>query len=239
MADNNENKQTVEEILAAAIERQHCQRPPRTITPEQLKAMAAERQRQKRRRLLRTAGFAAVFVIAVISTALLFNMITVDVGADKNAKEEIRTENGVVIEDGGWGSSSENIIITTESSEIQAYKKAEPRLIILNYVPENYNFEKLSIEKIEIGDTICEYVYTDINNKFILEIEEYIQASGASSLSIDNIAKVLACQKGQIYIQGKNDNKRAIIQLDDGIIIKIWTVLPDDELIKIIESISY
>ena len=238
MADNNENKQTVEEILAAAIERQHCQRPPRTITPEQLKAMAAERQRQKRRRLLRTAGFAAVFVIAVISTALIFNMITVDVGADKNAKEEIRTENGVVIEDGGWGSSSEDRVVITEQYELESIKAVDNRFIRINYVPSGFKFQKLIVERNEVGDIICEYFYYNKETDKLIEVEEFIPGNKVMYFEIDNAARILEFSKGEIYIY-ENENKRAIMQVDDGRNIKLWGDVSDEEIIKIYEGIEF
>ena len=236
MADNNENKQTVEEILAAAIERQHCQRPPRTITPEQLKAMAAERQSQKRRRLLRTAGFAAVFVIAVISTALIFNMITVDVGADKNAKEEIRTENGVVIEDGGYGATSEEGFVITNWDEIDELRKSIPKLITLDYVPNEYIFKELIIEQIETGDTTCEFIFEEKNGSMIIEVEEFIIDKDGVHFGVEDISYELNSSKGIIYVQ-ENEIKRATIQIDDGICIRIWSQLPDNELIRIVEEL--
>ena len=62
---------------------------------------------------------------------------TTDVDADKNAKEEIVTEDGVVIEDGGWGSDDEESWEITDWNEVSAMKATIPQLIIPEYIPDN------------------------------------------------------------------------------------------------------
>ena len=237
MTDSNENRRTVEDIIAAAIDRHDSQDAPRTITPDQLKAMAADRQQQKRRRILRRAAFAAVFVIAVISTALIFSTFTADVGADKNGKDEIRTENGVVIEDGGWGSSSEDKVVITEWEEIDVIKLTNEKLIELCYIPDNYEFKSLTIQKNEIEDTTYEYIFVDSKNNLNFEIEEYVPQKGTMYFDVEDVSHMITCSKGDVYIF--NDGKKiATIQIDDGILISIWGNLSDEEIINIIQGLS-
>jgi len=233
MTDNNDNKRTVEQIIAAAIDRHDSQDAPRTITPDQLRAMAADRQRRKRRRLLQRAAFAAVFVIAVISTAMIFSTFTDDVGADKNGKEEIRTENGVVI---GYCASTEDGWVITDLDEVIEHKKTIPKLVLLNYIPYEYSFESLTIKQIETGNVTCEYIFRNKNNE-VLEIEEFIPNKGEMYFEIKNVSKEIESTKGPIYIE-EEEFRKATIQIDDGICISIWGILSDEEIIEIVNKMK-
>lgn len=51
--------------------------------------------------------------------------------------------------------------------------------------------------------------------------------------------KKINSDKGDIYIQEIPDGNKAIIQLDDGVILEIWSNLIDVEIIKFIENINY
>lgn len=237
MTDNKENRKSFEEFIAETVERQYNMDAPKTITPQELEERLKKRQKQRRARRLRTVGFAAVFVIAVICTSIGFNALTTNVGADKNDKEEIRTEDGVVIEDGGWGSSSEDKVVITEWAEIDIYRASNPKIISLKYIPEEYKFEKLVIEYIETGDLKCEYIFENHDN-IKLEIEEYVQETGVNIFAVEGDARVIDSAKGNIYIK-ENESKKAIIQFADGINIIILGALSDNEIIKIVDSIRF
>lgn len=255
MTDNKER--TIKDILNDEIERKLAENPPKMPTLEEFKAMAYERLEEKdaenteaetdtevrtivantrtdKKRKLYIACGAAGFVIAVMICAFAINMFTADVGADKNPKDEIITEDGVIIEDGGWGSSEgeDNVWSTTDWEYIEDAKKAAPTVLIPKYVPSGYVFEKVTIITDDIGNATCEFMF--FNGNTPLEIEEYIPKNYLDSFKVDKAAREIDCKKGKVYIQ-EYDNKIATIQMNGGIIFNIWTNASDDEIIKIIE----
>lgn len=239
MTDNKENRKSFEELIAETVERQYSMDAPKTITPQELEARLQKRKAQRRMCRLKTVGFAAIFVIAVLFTSIGFNTLTTNVGADKNDKEEIRTEDGVVIEDGGYGGSSEDKVVIDEWDDVKTYRAANPEIIKLNYIPEKYTFDKLTIEYIGGGDIICEYRFTCEKKKAVnLEIEEYIQSEGSMYFEVGDVTRILNCSRGEIYIQDE-EIKLATMKMDDGIIVNIWSDLSDKEILKIIESINF
>lgn len=238
MTDNKENRKSFEEFIAETVERQYSMDAPKTITPQELEERLQKRKAQRRMRRLKTVGFAAIFVIAVICTSIGFNTLTTNVGADKNDKEEIRTENGVVIEDGGYGGSSEDKVVITEWDDVEAIALINEDMAVINYIPQEYRFEQLLIEEIEPGSVLYEYRFKKQGSMDIIEIEQYIQNEGEIYFGIDNVDRVIKSLKGDIYIQD-GDIKRAIMQIDDGALIKIWSSVSDEELVRILDSIEY
>lgn len=259
MTDNKER--TIKDILNDEIERKLAENPPKVPTLEEFKAMAYERMEEKKaenteaeadaeartvvantktdkKRKLYIACGAVGFVIAVMICAFAINMFTTDVGADKNPKDEIVTEDGVIIEDGGWGSSEgeDNVFVVTDWKDVKGVKITYPKLLIPEYMPEGYEFEKLEIDQMETGGSICEYIFINRASD-VIEIEIVIHKANLVSLDITNVTRILVCNKGDIYIQEEN-NKKATIQIDDGIIVSIWSNLADNEIIEITESLT-
>ena len=98
---------SIREIVSDATDRELKDFATGNLTLDELVAMAAAEERRRKRRMRRISGIAALFVIVLACGAFfVFSTFTTDVDADKNPKEEIVTEDGVIIEDGGWGSSS-------------------------------------------------------------------------------------------------------------------------------------
>lgn len=236
MSERNNSEKSLQEILGEALERDAADVTPSPMSYEQFQSMLSERKQVKRKkRRLRIAGVAALFMIVLVSAALVFRAFTTDVGANKNAPEEIITEDGVVIEDKGWGSSGEDCWTITNWDEIEYVKAENSELIVPEYIPAGYSFDQLTIKQIGNGNIVYEYLFSNKKDEKI-EIEIFIIMAGEMATDIDQVSRVISSNKGNVYIQ--EDNKRAITQMDDGLIIRIWSSLSDEEIIKLIEHLE-
>ena len=133
MSGNDNSKRSIGQIISDATDEElkdYHKESAGNMTPDRLKAMAARTEKRKRRHMRELAGVAALFILVVVGGIMVFNTFTTDVDADKNAKEEIVTEDGVVIEDGGWGSDDEESWEITDWNEVSAMKATIPQLII-------------------------------------------------------------------------------------------------------------
>ncbi len=193
--------------------------------------------RKKKRLYKLVGGIAAVFVLILIGAVVAFNALSVDVGADKNQKEEIVTEDGVVIEVAGDGTEhySGEVWSTEDWSEVAMVKVLYPQLLIPEYIPNEYQFQSLYVEQLETGDITGQYLFlTEVED--MLEIEVFVTDIMLLSSNIENVEKTIKSTKGTIYIQ-EDEKKTATIQIDDGIIIKIWGKISDEEIVKIIDNL--
>lgn len=238
MTDSN-NRNTLKEAFDAELMKRLEENPPEIPTYEEFSAMVDKSLAERRRRRKRIAGIAAGFVVVLLAGILACTNLTTDVDADKNPKEEIITEDGVIIEDGGWGSSDgeDNVRIIADWALVEKEKEIFPELLIPRYIPEGYEFEKLTIESLASSASTCEYLFKNSKNDFI-EIEIYAIKSGEESVSVTNVNRQLKTKKGIVYIQ-EMKIKIATIQIDDGKNVVIWHDLNDQELIKIVEDLSY
>lgn len=236
MSESNGNNRTLREIISDATDAELERYETGTMTPDRLKELAADAARKQRKKYRRIAGLAALFVIVVAGAIMVFDFIDADVEADKNSKEEIVTEDGsIIIEDGGWGSSSEDGWTITDWKEVEIAKATIPELVVPGYVPEGYEFDRLNITGMEGGHKICKYIF--LNKEKRVVVNEIIRESELSSYSIEHYDEVINCIKGKIYILYL-ENKKAIIQNDDGIVVEVVGNLTNQEFIKIIETLK-
>jgi len=218
MADNMNNDRKMKEIISDAVDRQLDKEPELTMTPEKLKKRMAARKVERIKRRARNVGVAAALIVGVGAAMVICGDF--DVGANKNPKEEIITEDGVVIEDGGYGSSDgeDNVLTITDWNEVEVTKAAIKELFVPKYIPEGYDFKSLIIEDLE-GDCLRSlYAFSNENNESI-EIEIFTRKDGEVSFAIDAATKILSSNKGEVYLY--EDRNKAIIQIDDGIVITI------------------
>lgn len=229
---------SIREIISDATDRELKDFATGNLTPDELVAMAAAEERRRKRRMRRISGIAALFVIVLACGAFfVFSTFTTDVDADKNPKKEIVTEDGVIIEDGGWGSSSEDTWEITDWKEVSIAKSSIPDLIVPQYVPSDYAFKKLVIGNTENIKNI-EYIFENSNAKEIV-IKEDIYSEKLESTEIYKKDREISTNKGNIYIYEGESMNNAIIKLNDGIIVYIWTDLDDTEIEKMVNSIDY
>ena len=239
------DERSLRDILSDEIDRRLTENPPAKPTLEEFKAMAYKRLEEderelvhtktKSRRKLRIACLVACFVLALIVGGVAFNHITTDVDADKNPKEEIITEDGVIIEDGGWGSSvgEENVWVTEDWDEVDAIQVHFPELHIPEHFPKGYVFDMLEIEKTDTGILKSELIFSNNKNGQI-KVEELLFEEGEVSFDIESIDKRTTCEFGTIYLQ--SSKKIATMQIDDGMIV-LYCDLTEKEIVKVFESL--
>lgn len=227
---------SIREIVSDATDRELKDFATGNLTPDELVAMAAAEERRRKRRMRRISGIAALFVIVLACGAFfVFSTFTTDVDADKNPKEEIVTEDGVIIEDGGWGSSSEDGWIITDWKEVSAAKATIPELVIPEYVPEGYEFESL---RIEYAENIMRDTYTFKTTKGdSIVIQECLNDESLEMTYIKDADLEIESSKGKVYIKETAQEKNATIYMDDGIVIYVWSNIDVNEIVNIVENI--
>lgn len=236
MSERNNSEKSLREIIGEALERDAADATPSPMSYREFQSMiSGSTQVKRKKRRQRIAGFAALFVIALVSAALVFHAFTDDVGANKNAPEEIITEDGVVIEDKGWGSSGEDCWTITSWDEVETAKATFPDLMIPQYIPEGYEFEELTVEYTEIGSETYEYMFLNEQGEAI-EIEISYINENETAINIDDILIILASKKGEVYVQEEDNIRIATIQMDDGISIRIWSNLSDENIVQLIDN---
>ena len=226
---------TSEEAFSEEIKRRLAEPDSGKPSLEEFKLMVyKDRERRRKKRNAAVAGI----VVALLAGFFAFDTLVPEVGADKNPKEEIITEDGVIIEDGGWGSSvgEENEWVITEWAQVKDAKIIYPQLIVPEHIPPKFSFKKLIIERYVEGDLRSEYLFesTDKNKRF-LEVAIIYMEGGETSLYLDGPFEKITCSKGTIYI--KETENKATMQIDDGIILEIWYAGDNAELIDIIEHL--
>lgn len=259
---------SLEDIISAVGEQDLAEIPHVPMTPERLAALAAARDVEeslaaaeakhdagenlatpttlvgtaktgKKKRLYKlVGGIAALFVLVLVGAVIAFNALSVDVGADKNQKEKIVTEDGVVIEVDGDGTSEgeDSVWIATDWEEVEAAKTIYQQLIIPRYIPEGYKLDSLSIEMLETESLICKYTFFN-NVDESIEIEIFLQVENLMFMDINQHFRTAPSSKGIIYLH--DNEKKATIQIDDGIIVTIWSNCSDEEIVGIIENLSF
>jgi len=230
------NTKTLKEIFSEEIRAELASGRTKKPTFEEFKEMV-EKEKSKRRK--KYTAIAACFVAALVVGFFAFDYMACDVGADKNPKEIIQTEDGVIIEDGGWGSSvgEENVWIVKERGQIEDVKQIFPQLLVPQYIPSRYTFSELKIEVLVESDIVYEYQYVDKNNA-ALEIEILSIAGGTGVTEINDANRMLNSSNGNIYVQGGEADKRATIEFNGGPVAFIWGSITDSELIKVIEGLK-
>lgn len=234
--DRTTEERTMEDIIKDATDRYLDSFPEKEITVSDLEDMVSRHDRKVRKRAVRAAGIAALFVI-VVAGIFFISGGYFDVGADKNPKEQIVKDDMVVSKDGGYGDDGgEDVNVITDWDEISEYSKNQFKgILIPQYIPDAYKFVELKIEN-EADTYMYKYVFESDDS--ILEIHEYYCSMDiASTESMDN-EQSIECSRGKIYKKNMDGTVKATIQLDDSIIVELWCTLPDEDMAKIIECLE-
>lgn len=235
MNDINDQKTAEQQAFSEEIRRRLAEPGSGKPTLDEFKVMVyKDREKRRKKRNALVACIVAAFIVGFLS----LDALVPEVGADKNPKETIKTEDGVIIEDGGWGSSEEddNVWVTEDWNDVMDARELFTGLLIPTYVPEEYTFMKLEVKSMDYGQKVCEYNFIENNSKDILEIEFFYKKTPENSLEINNVSKRIESTKGDVYIQ--EDESKATIQIDGGIIVSIWCDLSEDKILKIIDYIE-
>lgn len=229
----NDNK-TLKDIIIEETEKEiEANLPEFSATPEEMLAKIKAKEKASKKRCLGYIVVAAVLILAFVAIGMKCSDTFLTVDADKNGKEEIVTDDGVIIEDEGWGSSSEDGIVITDWDEIPIAKSHVEKLLMPEYVPEGYEFKELKVENIE-GGYVCTYLYLGKDMNF--EVREHLNYENLQSVEINDVKHTVISEKGKVYFKLYDDNKIATIYLDDGITVEVDSNLDEKEIIKIIEN---
>ena len=227
------------EIISSIAEEELEKYPKKNVTRDDLIKINAKHSRRRRKKIIKIAGCAALFIFAVILTgALMFAADGfVNVDADKSPKEKTVAEDGVVVEDGGYNSKSSDMLIITKWDEIEnEYIEDLQGILVPKYVPDGYEFKKLTIESTE---EMCTYIYSFVSAESkVLQIHQQLYFGVLDSSEIENRQRIIESKRGKVYIEKIDEYKKATIQMDSGMIIDVWGDFTDDEFIKIIDNLN-
>jgi len=231
----NDNK-TLKDIIIEETEKEiEANLPEFSATPEEMLAKIKAKEKASKKRCLGYIVVAAVLILAFVAIGMKYSDSLFTVDADKNGKEEIVTDDGVIIEDEGWGSSSEDGIVITDWDEIPIAKSHVEELLVPEYIPEGYEFDELTIENLDGGLTCNFLIEGETNN---IEIREHINSENLQSLVINDYEEKIECEKGEIYIRKYNQYKIATIYINDGITIEVDSNLSKKEIEKLVENMD-
>lgn len=235
MKENRENR-TIENIIYDAVERENEAGGKKTMSRERLEEIVQRDKKRSAKHMRRAAGLAAALIIVIAGAVIAFDTSLFDAGANKTGEEETVTEDGVVVEDEGWGSGDEDRIHIEDWDVAKVTGENIEGLLVPQYIPEKYDFNSLEIETLEDSSSMCVFKFSD-ENANIIEIHEFIQGSNVSVFFTEETRTVLNSKKGKIYLsENESGSKKATIQMDGGVIIDIISSLDDDEIIKIVEA---
>jgi len=234
ISDINDQKTAEQQAFSEEIRRRLAEPGSGKPTLDEFKVMVYK-DREKRRK--KRNALVACIVAAFIVGCLTYDDLVPEVGADKNPKETIQTEDGVIIEDGGWGSSTgDGWTITNEEDIVQA-KEMYPQIKMPKYMPKGFEFDKLTITNVVDNNISCKYRYFNKENRTI-EIEMVFVQDGEVSLSVDEPYNEITCSKGTLYFQKiEGNNKKATILIDDGIIMSVWYDIATKHIVEIVDGI--
>lgn len=229
------DERTMEDIIKDATDRYLDSFPEKEITVSDLEDMVSRHDRKTRKRTVRAAGFAALFII-VAAGIFFISGDYFDVGADKNPKEQIVKDDMVVSKDGGYGDDGgEDELVITEWDDVEDYELVFSSLLIPRYIPEEYSFDTLRIQEEQES---VKYLYDFKNADIELQIHEYYYSGNLDNMEIIESEEYFSSSKGRVYIQNENNMVKATIQMDGGIIVEIWGILNNNDIKKIIEGLN-
>lgn len=238
MKENRENR-TIENIIYDAVERENEAGGKKTMSRERLEEIVQRDKKRSAKHMRRAAGLAAALIIVIAGAVIAFDTSLFDAGANKTGEEETVTEDGVVVEDEGWGSGDENVVVFENWEEALLAREDIEGLLVPEYVPEGYEFDNLQIENLEDGSLMCIFKFTAGQEEFI-EIYEFIQAQGATAMTtVDGNGYHIETNLGNTYISEYGEGgKKATVQTDGGVIVDVISGLNDSKIVEIINNLK-
>lgn len=231
----NDNK-TLKDIVIEETEQELASNLPEfSASPEEMLAKIKAKEKKAKRRRIGCFVVAAVLLLAFVTIGMKCSDTFFTVDADKNGKEEIVTDDGVIIEDEGWGSSSEDGIVITDWEEVSHAKAFIREMLVPKHIPKGYEFKELIVENIDGGAT-CKFLFID--NMNTIEICQHITYTNVQALEIEDVKKKIKSKKGTVYLRMYDEYKIATICIDDGLTIEVNSNLTENEIIKIIENMN-
>lgn len=238
MKENRENR-TIENIIYDAVERENEAGGKKTMSRERLEEIVQRDKKRSAKHMRRAAGLAAALIAVIAGAVIAFDTSLFDAGANKTGEEETVTEEGVVVEDEGWGSGDEDRIHIEDWDVAKVTGENIEGLLIPQYIPAGYKFESLQIENIEGGSIVCVFVFEGENAEKV-EVYEFIRDENSSTMMmIDGSNYQIETEKGTAYISDyETERKKATIQIDGGTLVDIIHNVNDKETTQMINSLE-
>lgn len=232
MNDINDQKTAEQQAFSKEIRRRLAEPDSGKPTLDEFKVMVyKDREKRRKKRNALVACIVAAFIVGYLT----YDDLVPEVGADKNPKETIQTEDGVIIEDGGWESSvEENIWLINDIEHVKDVKVVYPNIPVPQYVPKGYIFDELKVTTLETKSILANYVF--LNKGTDIELEFLIVEEDEDSTNISDVKEGIQTQKGMLYFQ-EAEHKKATIKLNSGVYLSIWADIDDDEYVKIVNGI--
>lgn len=236
MNDINDQKTAEQQAFSEEIRRRLAEPGSGKPTLDEFKVMVyKDREKRRKKRNALVACIVAAFIVGYLT----YDDLVPEVGADKNPKETIQTEDGVIIEDGGYGSSvgEENVWVIEDWEQVEDAKQTYSNFVLPNYTPKGFIFKKLTICSVIADDRVCSFIFEN-TQKDIIKIEILYVEGGEQSTNIDNISRTIYATHGKVYIHEKEAIKKATTIIGDGMVVRIFGNITDDDLVKIIENMT-
>lgn len=234
MNDINDQKTAEQQAFSEEIRRRLAEPDSGKPTLDEFKVMVYK-DREKRRK--KRNALVACIVAAFIVGCLTYDDLVPEVGADKNPKETIKTEDGVIIEDGGWGSSTgeDDVLVIEAWKNVKEVGHIFPEILVPSYVPDGYIFKTLTIDSTDEETITYEYMFEKRNISIEIEINK--SKTSIDSLFINDADEVIITHRGRVYLQSE-EIKKATILLEDGSLISMWYEVSNNEALKIIDGLE-
>lgn len=209
--ERTEGEQRLAAVLREGLEQEIGEIPEVSINIDELKQLEAADRKTRKIKRLRTISVAAAAVIvcaAIIYTVLPESVVPVD--ADKNTKQKVEEKDGMVIINEGDGIGEIGAMTWSETNwkKVDEIKELVPDILIPQYVPENYEFIVVTLEKFSEGYETYECIYKfKLNNDELNITIVNVEDSGVSSGFIDEATKRVNCKLGTIYL---SENKNGL-----------------------------
>lgn len=207
-----------------------------TLDPQILLSWAADEQRKKRQRRRKYALIASMLLVCICAAAAalhagLLSGSSVSV-AGKNGDRVSETGDGAVIK-GNQADAGENLgsvkVTIRDWEKVYDAQKEHPDMLIPEYVPEGYVFEKLEIEENELKEKYSFYFIKE-DKKLMIKQSEH-----AETVAIYEYNKVLKNMNKLIFVNSKENE----IYYEQGdMFITIKGILEVEEIIKMANQLK-
>lgn len=216
------------------------------ISPEELIALAEEDRVRRRRRFVKYASVAAVFIL--ICTVVLFAVwpggaVPADAGKDKETQVDKDGNNVIVKGENADGENGNSIIIVDDWDKIKNIKDEVNGFRIPEYYPTNFKFEKLTLDAKYGDDYKAEYCFYGDNNS-LLQITLRVSDDAGEKLTFvedKNNIKYLNTSNGKAILYRDNRSISKAVLVSQNNTIKITTTncnLSDKEYKDIFDGLK-
>ncbi len=216
----------------------HRECPTGVPTVEQIAAHVREEKRKKRQRHILTFTKAACIVLVVFvgTSALYIWLDSSQASAARFGWEKFLHS----LNNGGMSTEYEENgenSITVEYTDIEEWKDAKkflPQLYCPAYIPEGYEFTKLSVMKTEDGSYSAGYIFSSSTDQIYIDIIGGFDQNDSVYIGGNTEEGIQLGIPFTIQLEA-SDRYAVCVAIEDGLISVSGSFIDEDELIKIAE----